>query len=1015
LIGFAELQARPYNRAMSSLQGEIEQRGERIFELVDRYPESVFTKAGFYQRMMAFSMRDEHFKVQMFRFVDVLASLRSSRDIVQHLEEYFADMRNGPVPFLHAGLRTARILPWLTAPILRWNVSGMARQFIAGRNPDDVMNTLRKRRQQRIGFTVDLLGEAVVSEREADEYAARCFELLDGLAEQTRGWTDPLGKNAELFPVVNVSVKISALYSQMNPADPTDAIAHLAPKLRPILRRAREVGAFINFDMESYAHKNTTLELFRTLFAEPEFHDWPHAGIVIQAYLRDAERDLRDMLDWGRARGTRFTVRLVKGAYWDYEKIKAAQNGWRCPVFLQKPQSDACFEKCTRILLDNEAIVTAAFGSHNVRSIAQAQAYAEQLGIDKSRFEFQLLYGMAGPIKRALVEMGYRVREYCPVGELLPGMSYLVRRLLENTSNEGFLKAKFSDKASAVQLLRDPESLIGTRAAAHSRNGDTLDTPPGDTYENAPLVNFVHRASQEKMQAALREVRARLGQKYPIVIDGQKIWTGSLINSINPSSPTQVVGAVAEAGIPEAEAAIAAARKAFEHWCRVSVEHRAELLERVASIMDRRRFELSALEVFEVGKPWAEADGDIREAIDFLLFYAQQMRLRGLPRLTQHVPGEESYQHYWPRGVALVIAPWNFPMAILTGMVSAALVTGNTVIMKPAEQSAVCGAMVMEMFEEAGIPPGVLNFLPGKGRIIGQHLVDHKDIHMIAFTGSREVGLRIWESAGKTLPGQLELKRVVCEMGGKNAVIVDSDADLDEAIVDSIYSAFGYQGQKCSALSRLIVLEENYDRVIKRLVEAAASLRVGNPETPGITVGPVIDETAYRRMLDTIEAGKKEATLAYQGTDIPTEGYFVPPTIFTDVKPDMRLSCEEIFGPVLSVIRVRDLDEAIRVANDTDYALTAGFFSRSPANIERVKAELVAGNVYINRSCTGAVVGRHPFGGFKMSGGGTKAGGGDYLLQFLVPRVVTENIMRHGFAPDTTPEFRPPFGQPIQS
>jgi RHH-type proline utilization regulon transcriptional repressor/proline dehydrogenase/delta 1-pyrroline-5-carboxylate dehydrogenase len=246
-------------------------------------------------------------------------------------------------------------------------------------------------------------------------------------------------------------------------------------------------------------------------------------------------------------------------------------------------------------------------------------------------------------------------------------------------------------------------------------------------------------------------------------------------------------------------------------------------------------------------------------------------------------------------------------------------------------------------------------------------------------------------------------------MGGKNAVIIDSDADLDEAIVDSIYSAFGYQGQKCSALSRLIVLEENYDRVVKRLVEAAASLRVGNPEIPGIMVGPVIDEAAYRRQLEIIEAGKKEATLAFQGT-VPPEGFFVPPTIFTGVTPEMRLAREEIFGPVLSVMKVRDLDEAIRVANDTDYALTGGFFSRSPANIERVKAELVAGNVYINRSCTGAVVGRHPFGGFKMSGGGTKAGGGDYLLQFLVPRVVTENIMRHGFAPDTTPEFRAPFG-----
>ena len=792
---------------MSSLQGEIERRGERIFALIDQHPESIFSKAGFYQRMMSWSMRDEHFKVQMFRFVDVLASLRQSGDIVRHLREYFADMRDGFAPMMKVGLRAAGIAPWVTSFVLRRNVSGMARQFIAGRNPDDVMKTLRKRRSQNIGFTVDLLGEAVVSEPEADEYAARCLELLEGLAEQTRGWTDPLGAASDLFPVVNLSVKISALYSQMNPADPADAIAHLAPKLRPILRRARELGAFVNFDLESYAHKNTTIELFKTLFSEKEFLDWPHAGIVIQAYLRDAERDLCELIDWALDRGTRFTVRLVKGAYWDYEKIQARQNGWVCPVFLQKPESDVNFETLTRILLENESIVTSAFGSHNVRSIAYAQAYAEQLGIDRSRFEFQLLCGMAGPIKLALVEMGYRVREYCPVGELLPGMSYLVRRLLENTSNEGFLKAKFSDNASAAQLLRDPGSLIGgTRSigsiesspslAAHSRNGASPETSAGDTYENAPLVNFVHRSTQEQMRTALREMQGRLGQKYPLVIDGQKIWTGSLINSINPSSPKQIVGSVTEAGIPQAETAIKAARNAFDHWCRVSVEHRAELLERVAGIMDRRRFELSALEVFEVGKPWAEADGDIREAIDFLLFYAHQMRLRGLPRLTQHVPGEESYQHYWPRGVALVIAPWNFPMAILTGMVSAALVTGNTVIMKPAEQSAVCGAMVMEMFEEAGVPAGVLNFLPGKGSVIGQHLVDHKDIDMIAFTGSREVGLRIWESAGKTRPGQRELKRVVCEMGGKNAVIVDSDADLDETIVDSIYSAFGYQGQK---------------------------------------------------------------------------------------------------------------------------------------------------------------------------------------------------------------------------
>src|SRR5713226_9552263 len=520
---------------MRSLQTEIEQRGARIFELVDRHPEPLFSKAGFYQRLMALSMRDERFKVQMFRFVDVLPSLRRSGDIVQHLDEYFTDMRNGLAPLVRTGVRAAKIVPWISGRLLRWNVSGMARQFIAGKNPDDVMKTLRKRHEQKIGFTVDLLGEAVVSEKEADEYAARCLELLEHLARETDGWSDPLDNGAELFPVVNLSVKISALYSQTNPADPADAIAHLAPKLRPILRRAKELGVFINFDMESFSHKNITLDLFKTLFAEPEFRDWPHAGIVIQAYLRDAEKDLVDLIDWGRARRTRFTVRLVKGAYWDYEKIKSTQNGWSIPVYLQKPESDANFEALSRVLLENESIVTAAFGSHNVRSIAHAQALAEELGIDRSRFEFQLLYGMAGPIKRALVEMGYRVREYCPVGELLPGMSYLVRRLLENTSNEGFLRAKFSENVAAAELLRDPHELVrqsanGSEADGETRavasvefNGASRETPPGDTYENAPLANFVYKQSQEQMRTALREVGAQLGRKYPLVIAGEKV------------------------------------------------------------------------------------------------------------------------------------------------------------------------------------------------------------------------------------------------------------------------------------------------------------------------------------------------------------------------------------------------------------------------------------------------------------------------------------------------------------
>src|SRR5256886_11888975 len=539
---------------MTSLQSEIEQRGKRIFELVDKYPESLFSKAGFYQRLMTLSMRDEQLKLQLFRFVAVLPSLHTSDEIIEHLQEYFADGHESRkvAQFLRAGVGLAGIAPWISGPILRWNVSEMARQFIAGRNPIDVMRTLRKRQAQNIGFTVDLLGEAVVSETEADEYAARYLDLLESLARETKNWTDALENNSELFPVVNLSVKISALYSQISPDDPAETIAHLAPKLRPLLRRARELGAFINFDMESYAHKNSTLELFKTVFAEEEFKDWPHAGIVIQAYLRDSDADLRDLIEWGRARRTRFAVRLVKGAYWAYETTKSRQNGWDCPVYLQKPQTDPNFETLTRLLLENESIHTSAFGSHNVRSIAHAQALAEELGVDRSRFEFQLLYGMAGPIKRALVDMGYRVREYCPVGELLPGMSYFVRRLLENTSNEGFLRAKFSENVSAEELLRDPKELVRQNRAQlpettipaitedrHNKNGASIESSPGDIYENSPLVNFVYQESQEKMRTALREVRNRLGEKYPLVIGGGKDLEDKQFPSFKTPAPKE--------------------------------------------------------------------------------------------------------------------------------------------------------------------------------------------------------------------------------------------------------------------------------------------------------------------------------------------------------------------------------------------------------------------------------------------------------------------------------------------
>ncbi|RYZ67557.1 MAG: L-glutamate gamma-semialdehyde dehydrogenase, partial [Proteobacteria bacterium] len=445
--------------------------------------------------------------------------------------------------------------------------------------------------------------------------------------------------------------------------------------------------------------------------------------------------------------------------------------------------------------------------------------------------------------------------------------------------------------------------------------------------------------------------------------------TGRFIDSVNPSNPTQVLGRVHVAGVAEAEAAMKAAKEAFPKWRKTSYEARAAMLDKLADIFTRDRLHLDAIEVLEAGKPWEEADGDVAEAIDFCRFYAKEMRRIGKGIRVGGIPGEQSMYMYQPRGVSVVIAPWNFPLAILAGMVAASIVTGNTCVFKPAEQTPVIGAYLMKALREAGVPAGVANFLNGYGEEIGDTLTGHIDTSMICFTGSKAVGLHIWERASKHQPGQQHMKHVICEMGGKNAVVIDSDADLDEAVTGVLNSAFGFAGQKCSACSRVIVLDEIYDRFTDRLVEAAKGLKVLSPEEADAFVGPVIDQEAHARILKAIETGKQEAKLAFQGA-VPAVGYFVGPTIFTDVKPDAWIAQNEIFGPVLAVIRAKNFDTAIEIANNTEYGLTGGVYSRSPGNIEKAKNDFNVGNVYINRGITGAMVERHPFGGFKMSGAG---------------------------------------------
>lgn len=1007
------------------------------------------------ERMLQLCMRDEWFKVQAFRFIDALPMIGDARDVARHLREYFArpdrDGRgaggraphgNGQAAHGAEAVRDRRArlqeeladltpppafdllgflsrqmnfrkLDSLKARLFAWAARAgstkMAHRFIAGTNVREAEAAIRKLRGKTQAFTIDVLGEAAVSEPESVEYQQIYLDLITQLPQYARGWeTVPQIDLAGGVPVprINVSVKLSSLYSQFDAIDPEGTKKWAKERLRPLLRQAMQDGTHIHIDMEHYAFKDLTLELCREIFMEDQFRDYPHFGIVLQAYLKECERDAADMIEWTKKRGVPIWVRLVKGAYWDTETVLAKQRHWPCPVWEQKWQSDACYERVTRLLLQNHRNIHTAFGSHNVRSLAHAMALKRLWEIPGTAFELQMLYGMGDPIKRAAVEMGERCRIYTPYGELLPGMAYLIRRLLENTANESFLRHSVSEETPVEELLRNPEE-IG-RAAPPREEPPVLrfefEEALMHSFANVPDTDFTKEENRQKMLAALAEWAKRGNREYPLIIGGQRVASGEWHEAHSPSRPGDKLGRYSMASKELAEKAVQAASDALRDWRWTPPAERAEYLFKAARIMERRRFDLSALMSLECGKPWREADADLSESVDFCNYYGQEMIRMTENIRRRDIPGETNEYYYAPRGIVGVIAPWNFPLAILTGMATAALVTGNTVIVKPAETASVIAAQLVEVFEEAGLPKGVLNYLPGRGSVVGEVLVHHPKVAMIAFTGSREVGCRINKVAAETFTSQPALKKVIAEMGGKNGLIIDSDADLDEAVKGALYSAFGYAGQKCSACSRLIVLDAVYEKMLPRLVEAARSLQVGPADDYGTYVPPVIDKKAWETIRKYIEIGKAESTLALE-VDVARliektgGGYYIGPTIFRDVAPEARVAKEEIFGPVLAVVRARDLDHAIEIFNGTDFALTGGIYSRSPANIERARRECECGNFYINRKITGALVDLQPFGGFKMSGIGSKAGGPDYLIQFCEPRCVTENTLRRGFAP----------------
>ena len=664
------------------LEDAIREYGKKLLALMEAAePPPLFSKKSVYGALMDWAMRDEHFKTQLFRFVDVLPTLKSSGEVARHLKEYLGDDQLNLSPGLRLGLKAAGGASWLFGPGVKAQVTGMARQFMLGNDEQEIAATLQGLHEHGIAFTVDVLGEAVVSEAEADEYAQRYLRLMTHLAGAVTSWRHPSPGTASTegqAPVLNVSVKISALYSQIHPTDPDTAVERTSARLRPILRRAAELGAFINLDMESYALKDLTLRVFKSIFAESEFASQPECGLALQAYLKDSEADLAGVIAWAREHRRPLTVRLVKGAYWDYETVIAEQRHWPVPVFARKAETDANFERLALLLLENSDVVGAAFGTHNVRSIACVLAQAERLWLDRRSFECQMLYGMADPFKSAVLALGCRLREYCPIGELLPGMAYLVRRLLENTSNEGFLASKFAKGAGRDVLLKDPRELIP--AEAHPASAPPPQAPLRTPHWNEPHTDFNVRSEREKMWRAIADLRRQLGRRYPLIVNHRQVLTSDWLPSLNPANQQEIVGYAAQAGIREADSALDVARTAQPHWGATPAEDRAAVLEKVAVLLRRDKASLCALEILEAGKNWMEADADVAEAIDFCNFYSAMMRELGRPQRTQMVPGESNFQHWWPRGVGVVIAPWNFPLAILTGMTAAAVVAGNAVL-----------------------------------------------------------------------------------------------------------------------------------------------------------------------------------------------------------------------------------------------------------------------------------------------------------------------------------------------
>ncbi len=869
------------------------------------------------------------------------------------------------------------VLAWFSpatvARMARTAVQTMARIFIAGEDIERAGPALQALADSDRDATLDQLGELVVSEPEADRYLQGVLRLVQGLTARYPRAT----RNSAGIPRGHVSVKVSALSSDYNADDVEGTWQRVGPRLLQILRTAKQGGVFIHLDAEHYDVRDLTLAMLEHSLAQPDLQTWADVGIVVQAYLRDAPEHLAQVLDLARRRQVRMPVRLVKGAYWDAETTDALAHDHLPPQFLNKAETDGCFQMLALQILAQTEYAQLCIGSHNLRDHCFAHEARLLLYPEAPPVEHQCLHmtyeGLSTGLAAQRDEHGnpWAVRNYIPVGSLLVGMAYLVRRILENSSQVGVLTMARAGHDTDI-ALQPPAVVLSQEPVVRDdlvQADDRGDLPPFRNVAPIRLDRPAHRAAWQRALAA-RTLLERFQQ-------GNQAIT-------NPSAPDEVIGRIDFAENSAVDAVVASAVAAGRDWAGRPVGHRAGLLLRAAELLRVRRPDFAALVCLEAGKARLEALGDVDEAIDFLQFYAREaVRCEGT--------GERQ-----ARGVIAVVAPWNFPLAIPSGMAAAALVSGNCVVLKPAEQTPLIARAWVDLMHEVGVPAAALQHLPGEGLEVGAPLVGHPDVQGVVFTGSMAVGLQLHRQMA------VQGKLAIAEMGGKNAILVTANADLDEAVSGSLKSAFGHAGQKCSAASRILVDLRIFPQFVERFSSAAKDLRLGTAEAPGTRVNPVICRQDQERLRHAAQQARQEAERVggrvwLDRSQETAPGHAVGPVVIAlpaeAARQPQSWAQQELFGPIVHVISVADLEQALELQSTSSYALTGGIFAQCQADVDKVLTRMQAGNVYVNRPITGARVGVEPFGGFLRSGTGPKAGGRDYVLAMTTPATMIPNIV----------------------